>query len=173
MNGDSGATIEKSPYHSLTLVSRGLGCYCLVFAKVGVCKNAPKDRSKYHSAGNVSRKASAMKRMRNRLLGAIGLVSFAVLTLFLLPKFLECPSYGRVLLRRAFGRAPAPGPSTQFKWLMGATEGMPTGQTLDDEVFQCDDCVKVERRSAMFASEADAQNFIAQQAAFGKPVNGV
>jgi hypothetical protein len=105
------------------------------------------------------------------LLGAIALACALILTLFLMPNFLECPTYGRSLVRRLFHATRAPGPTTQFKWFMGATEAPVDGVVFDDVVYQCEDCVKVESRYATFPSEAEAQSFAERQLSFGNAVN--
>jgi len=105
------------------------------------------------------------------MFGIIGLACAAVVGLLLLLGFLQCPTYGRRVLQRAFRVPRNLGPRTQFNWFMAATERLPTGQLMDDVVYQCEDCVKVDRRSATFPADSDAQKFAEQQLALGNIVS--
>ena len=78
----------------------------------------------------------------------------------------ECPGFGRALLRRPFFRLSEVGPSTAFTSRMAGTEVLPSGQVMDFRVFRCDDCTRVERRIAVFPSDANAKHFVAEQSRF-------
>lgn len=84
--------------------------------------------------------------------GAVIAAASSVLTM----QYLQCPHYGRHLLRMILRTQYHPNPNTAFHLYMSTTEAGPNGVTVDGYTYRASDCVTVFSGFYKFNSIAEA-----------------